>query len=523
MIRVLGCVFEQHDLRLVVLAGILCLFACFTAMSMIWRARAAKAFERRIWIIAAGVVAGCGIWGTHFVAMLAYRAGFPVAYDLGLTVVSAAIAMTMCGVGFAIALAGNRAVLGGAVTGAAIGTMHYAGMAAVRVPADAIWDWNYVAVSVVIGVCMMAYGMHFTLKRHTLPSVMGGAVIFTLAICSMHFTGMSAVIYKYNPTIAIPDAVVEPTTVAIAIASVAVLIVALGLIGALIDNHLAQRSKDEADRLRAYIAELEATKAALEHTSHNLSLALEEASAAGRAKASFLATMSHELRTPLNAIIGYSEIMTTELFGALGNARYRNYVRDIHHSGGHLLALINDILDISRIDEGDCRLDESTLDLRELIGQAAAMVRSQTESAGLVLELQTAPDLPGIKGDKRRLEQVLINLLVNAVKFTPALGTVSVRASRADGGVTIAVSDTGIGIAPNDIPRALERFGQVDSRLSRKYEGVGLGLPLAKQFVELHGGSLSVTSTLNVGTTVTVTLPASRIVAAIPIAAAAFA
>jgi signal transduction histidine kinase len=523
MFRVLGCVFEQHDLRLVVLAGVLCLFACFTAMSMIWRARAAKTFERRIWIMAAGVVAGCGIWGTHFVAMLAYHAGLPVAYDLGLTVLSAVIAMTMCGVGFAIALAGDRAVIGGAVTGAAIGMMHYTGMAAVRVPADAIWDWNYVAVSVVIGICMMAYGMRYTLRRQSLSSVLTGAVVFTLAICSMHFTGMSAVIYKYNPTIAIPNAVVEPATVAIAIASVAVLIVALGLIGAVIDNHLAERSKGEADRLRAYIAELEATKVALEHSSSDLSLALEEAAAAGRAKAAFLATMSHELRTPLNAIIGYSEIMKTELFGALGNKRYRGYVEDIHHSGGHLLALINDILDISRIDAGDCRLDESALDLHELIGQAASMVHSQADAAGLTLELQLAPDLPRITGDKRRLEQVLINLLANAVKFTPAPGRVGVRAWRAGGGVTIAVSDTGIGIARDDIPRALEQFGQVDSSLSRKYEGVGLGLPLAKQFVELHGGNLSLASTVNVGTTVTINLPASRINADIPLAAAAFA
>jgi signal transduction histidine kinase len=523
MYRVLGCVFEQHDLRLVVLAGVLCLFACFTAMSMIWRAGAAKTFERRIWIMAAGVVAGCGIWGTHFVAMLAYQAGFPVAYDLGLTILSAVIAMTMCGVGFAIALIGNRAVLGGALTGAAIGTMHYTGMAAVRVPAEAIWNWNYVAVSVVIGVCMMAYGMQYTLRRQSLSAVLIGAVVFTLAICSMHFTGMSAVIYKYNPTISIPGAVVEPATVAIAIASVAVLIVALGLIGAVIDNHLAERSKSEANRLRAHIAELEATKAALEHTSSDLSLALEEAAAAGRAKAAFLATMSHELRTPLNAIIGYSEIMKTELFGTLGNKRYRDYVEDIHHSSGHLLALINDILDISRIDAGDCRLDECALDLRQLIGQAASMVRSQADAAGLALELRLAPDLPEIRGDKRRLEQVLINLLANAVKFTPPPGTISVRAFAASDGVRIVVSDTGIGIAAGDIPRALERFGQVDSRLSRKYEGVGLGLPLAKQFVELHGGNLTLASKVDVGTTVTVTLPASRIIANLPVAAAAFA
>ena len=497
-------------MRLVLLAGVLCLFACITAMSMIWRARAAQAFEKRIWIVAAGVVAGCGIWGTHFVAMLAYDAGFPVAYDLGITILSALIAMTMCGVGFAISLLGGRPILGGAVTGAAIGAMHYAGMAAVRVPADAAWDLKYISASVVIGVVMMAYGMQFTLKRDTLRSWLIGAVIFTLAICSMHFTGMTAVLYTFNPTIAVPDAVVEPATVAVAIASVAALILALGLIGAVIDSHLAERSKGEADRLRAHIAELEATKTALEHTSHELSLALDVAAAAGRAKASFLAAMSHELRTPLNAIIGFSEMLGRELFGPLGSARYRDYVQNIHHSGAHLLSLINDILDISRVDAGECRLDEEALDLGELISHALSMIAPQAQAVGLALTTEIEPGLPDVMGDKRRLTQVLVNLLANAAKFTPVPGQVKVSAILLDTGIAITVSDTGIGIAEQDMARALERFGQVDSRLSRKYEGVGLGLPLAKELVELHGGTLTLTSAVNVGTAVTITLPAWR-------------
>ncbi len=158
MFRVLSCVFEQHDLRLVVLAGVLCLFACASALSMIRRARAVSGTARLLWLAAAGTVAGCGIWGTHFVAMLAYASGFPVGYDWVLTILSALIAMTLCGAGFAVALH-RGAVLGGALTGAAIGAMHYVGMAAVRAPADAIWDWRYVVGSAVIGIGLMAYGM----------------------------------------------------------------------------------------------------------------------------------------------------------------------------------------------------------------------------------------------------------------------------------------------------------------------------------------------------------------------------
>ena len=520
MFRVLGCIFEQHDLRLVLLAGVLCLFACATAMSMIRRSRKASSQARHVWLAGAGVVAGCGIWGTHFVAMLAYQSGFPVAYDIGLTLLSALIAITMCGVGFMISLSGLRPAIGGAVTGAAIGAMHYVGMAAVRAPADAIWDWRYVAASAVIGIGMMAYGMDFTVRRGTVKAYAIGAVIFTLAICSMHFTGMSAVLYKFNPTVAIPNAVVEPAALAIAVASVAILIVALGLIGAIVDDHLAARTQGEAERLRAHIVELEATKTALEQTSRNLIVARDAAEAANRAKSSFLASMSHELRTPLNAVIGFSEVLSMQAFGAIGNARYLEYAKDINSSGIHLLALINDILDLSRIDAGEGALVEEQCDLSELIDQSRRMVAPQAESGGVVLDIAVADDLPPVRVDPRRLKQALINLLGNSVKFTPAGGKISVRVSAQDGGIAIAVADTGIGIAAVDIPRALERFGQVDATLARKYEGAGLGLPLAKQLMEMHGGRLSLESTVNVGTTVTVTLPASRMVQRDSIAAA---
>jgi signal transduction histidine kinase len=512
MIRVIGCIFEQHDLRLVVLAGVLCLFACATAMSMIRRARGSAARARLAWLAGAGVVAGSGIWGTHFVAMLAYQSGFPVAYDLGLTLLSALIAVTLCGVGFMISLSGVRPALGGAITGAAIGTMHYVGMAAVRAPADAVWDWRYVVGSAVIGIGLMAYGMDFTMRRGTVKAYAIGAVIFTLAICSMHFTGMSAVIYKFNPTVVIPNAVVEPGALAIAVAAIAVLIVALGLIGAVVDDHLAVRSQSEAERLRAHIAELEATKSALEHTSRSLILARDAADAANRAKSSFLAAMSHELRTPLNAVIGFSELMAMETFGPLGNKRYQDYSKDIHGSGVHLLALINDILDLSRIDAGEGVLEEADADPAELVSQSLRLVSPQAATAGVALRAELAPDLPRIHVDKRRLKQTLINLLGNAVKFTPAKGSVVVKVSRRAGGIDFVVTDTGIGIAARDIPRALERFGQVDSTLARKYEGAGLGLPIAKQLTEMHGGTLTLESAVDIGTTVTIALPASRIV-----------
>jgi signal transduction histidine kinase len=514
MFHVLGCIYEQHDLRLVALAGVLCFFACGTAMSMAARARAARGPQRRAWLLAAGVVAGCGIWGTHFVAMLAYVSGFPVAYDIDQTVLSAAIAIALCAIGFLASLSRFRPALGGAVIGIAIGTMHYVGMAAVRGPTDAIWDWRYVVASIVLGIAAMACGMDYAIRRGTGKAYAVAAAIFTLAICGMHFTGMSAVVFRFDPTIVVTDAVVNPGILAVAVAAIAVLIIALGLVGAMVDGHLSRRAKGEAARLRAHIVELEETKGELEHATQNLTLAVDEAAAANRAKSSFLAAMSHELRTPLNAVIGFSEMLTLESLGPIGNPRYLGYAHDIHNSGLHLLALINDVLDISRIDAGEGRIDDEDLDLAVVIGESLRMVANQAERAGVTLYSEMAPRAIHIRADKRRLKQALINLLANAVKFTPSGGRVGVHVFAArTGGIAIAVKDTGIGIAPEDIPRALERFGQVDSRLARKYDGVGLGLPLTKQLIELHGGALTLESEVGVGTTVTLTLPAARIVA----------
>ncbi len=513
MLHVLGCITQQHDLRLVVLAGVLCLFACFAAMSLLMRARASLGHTRNLWLAAAGLVAGCGIWGTHFVAMLAYRPGFPVAYDPGLTALSVIIAVMLCGLGFWLSLTKAGPVIGGAVTGAAIGTMHYVGMAAVRVPADAIWDWRYVAASAVIGIAAMAGGMKLVTGDRDWRHLMAGAVVFTLAICSMHFTGMSAVTYSLDPSVIIPNAVLEPTSLAIAVAAIAVLIVALGLIGSLVDSHLSSRAMLESTRLRAHVQALEATKDRLEQTSESLRLALETAAAANKAKSAFLAAMSHELRTPLNAVIGFSDMLMSESFGPLGNPRNKEYVTDINHSGVHLLSLINDILDLARIDAGDTRLEEIVTDPAEIISECLRMVGPQADAAGVHLVDQRAENAPLIRVDERRLKQVLLNLLGNAVKFTRPGGTVDVRLSGEADGLAITVRDTGIGMAEKDIPLARERFGQVDSTLARKYEGAGLGLPIAIQITELHGGRLEIQSKPGVGTTVTVHLPVDRVVA----------
>jgi signal transduction histidine kinase len=513
MFHVIGCITQQHDLRLVVLAGILCALACFTALSMVNRARAAAGRLRFYWIAGAGTVAGAGIWGTHFVAMLAYRAGLPVGYEPGLTLLSVVIAVVVCTVGFSLAVSRPGPIVGGAVTGAAISAMHYAGMASVRIPADAVWNLGYVAASIVIGIAASALALHVALRRNNFRALAFGAGLFTLAIVGMHFTGMSAVSYFPDPRVLVTDAVLAPGFLAVAVAAVAFLIVTLGLIGAIVDHHAARRAVSEAERLRAHIVELEETKKALEATSVDLSRALGAASAASEAKSQFLAAMSHELRTPLNAVIGFSEILMMEAFGPLGNDRYLEYVRDIRSSGAHLLALINDILDLSRLDAGQSVLEEEDLDLASVVGETVRMVSRQVELSRIDLVESLDAGLPLLRADRRRIRQVLINLLSNAIKFTPVGGRVRVSAAATQGEVRIVVADTGIGMDVADIPRALERFGQADAKLARKFEGAGLGLPLAKQIVELHGGRLELESEVNVGTAVTLIFPATRIVA----------
>jgi len=260
------------------------------------------------------------------------------------------------------------------------------------------------------------------------------------------------------------------------------------------------------------ITELKLRETALEDSRRAVSAALESAEVASRAKSEFLANMSHELRTPLNAIIGFSQIAIADTGDHLPPSTYRDYARDVLDSARHLLSIINSILDYAKLEARRMALDESAVSLAAEAAAASRMLAPTAAQGGVTVELADLPALPRLWGDARILRQVLLNLLSNAVKFTPAGGRVTVSGTWSPAtGIALAVADTGIGIAAADIPKAVAPFTQIDSSFSRRYEGTGLGLPLAKSMVELHGGRLELRSEPGRGTTVTITLPAERV------------
>jgi two-component system cell cycle sensor histidine kinase PleC len=275
---------------------------------------------------------------------------------------------------------------------------------------------------------------------------------------------------------------------------------------------------DDLEKMQRHMARQSLT---LAEQAARLDQLRDEAERANRTKSEFLANMSHELRSPLNAVIGFSEIMKDELFGTLGSSQYREYAYDIWASGRHLLDVINDILDLSKIEAGKLELAEARCELSDVVGSCMRLVAGRAQKAEVIVRPALSADGFILWADERKLKQVLINLLTNAIKFTKPGGRVSVGVTiERDGDLRIAVADTGIGIAREDIPKALAAFGQIESTLAKSYEGTGLGLPLSKALAELHGGSLEIESEVGVGTTVVISIPAARVLVRPAIAAA---
>jgi signal transduction histidine kinase len=272
-----------------------------------------------------------------------------------------------------------------------------------------------------------------------------------------------------------------------------VALVAILLLGSFAFGRVAARSVRQQQLLAAALGQVEAKS--------------REVEAANRHKSEFLANMSHELRTPLNAIIGFSAVLSQQMFGAI-NAKQGEYLGDIQTSGQHLLSLINDILDLSKVEAGKMELQLSSFSLTAALESVLLMVRERAAGRGIALSTEIDPAIGQIEADERKVKQIVLNLLTNAVKFTPAGGTVTLRATRDGAGIVVAVRDSGVGIAPTDQARVFEEFAQGALAATAEQEGTGLGLTLSRKLVELHGGRIWVESDLGKGSTFSFTLPA---------------
>jgi signal transduction histidine kinase len=276
-------------------------------------------------------------------------------------------------------------------------------------------------------------------------------------------------------------------------------------------REVAECSVDESGRVLETFGTLQditVTKRAEEH----LRAAIEEAELASRSKSEFLANMSHELRTPLNAIMGFSELMTLEALGPIGNASYAEYARDIFNSGNHLLSIINDILDLSKLEADRFELEEEAVDLSVCVRESIRVVEPRARASHQTVQVDIAPDAPLVLANARAVKQVLMNLLSNAVKFTPDRGALAVRLTGGADGACIEVEDSGVGIATDDLPRIFAPFIQVDRSMTRRHEGTGLGLSLARSLSERMGATLTIDSKLGVGTVARLKFPATCVI-----------
>jgi NO-binding membrane sensor protein with MHYT domain/CheY-like chemotaxis protein/two-component sensor histidine kinase len=496
----------HYETPLVVISILVAIVASYAALSLAGRVSESRGLAVKAWIVGGAIAMGSGIWAMHFIGMLAFRLPIPIAYDLPRTLVSlllpiAASCLALWQVSRA-ELSSMRLGVSAVLMGAGINAMHYTGMAALRMEPGIVYDpWLFaLSVAIAIAASCLALWIAFRLRRNVphvwLPRV-GAAMVMGVAIVGMHYTGMAAASFPQDSVCMAARGGVDHEGLAMLVVIATFGVLGVALLASLFEARLEANAR---------VLEIsQATAAEREDLLTRERAARDEAERLSALKDEFLATLSHELRTPLNAVLGWAGMLQR---GARDEETLQRGLATIERNARAQGQLIDDLLDMSRIISGTLRLDVQRVEPDKIVEAALGTVHPAAVAKRIDLRVDVDRRAGPVLGDPGRLHQVMWNLLSNAVKFTPNGGMVQVMLSRDSEDVVIRVADSGIGIAPDFLPYVFDRFRQQDASITRRHGGLGLGLSIARQLVELHGGTIAVASPgEQAGATFTLRLP----------------
>lgn len=503
-----------YETPLVLVSILVAIASSYSAFSLAGRVAGSNGRAKLAWIGGGAIAMGSGIWAMHFVGMLAFRLPIPLAYDIPITLVSLLLPIAVSGLALwqvrAPHLSHARLAASALLMGAGINAMHYTGMAAMRMAPGITYDPALFLLSVLVAILTSAVGLSigFRLRRST-PYVwvprMAASFIMGCAMLSMHYVAMSAAHFASDSVCTALGTGVRREGLALLVGLASFAVLGMALLASMFDARMEANAR--------ILAMSQATSAERQALFERERTARDQAERLSAMKDEFLALLSHELRTPLDAILGWAGMLQKGVDDAATLARGLQTIERNARAQGQL---IDDLLDMSRIVSGTMRIDVRSVDPVRSVEAALGTVHPAATAKSIALQVDAGAERLHVLADPDRLQQMLWNLLANAVKFTPPGGSVRVQIARDGDDAVIRVIDTGIGIAPAFLPYVFDRFRQQDASITRAHGGLGLGLSIARQLAEAHGGTIDVASAGAGGATFTLRLPLARAPAGTP-------